>query len=59
LKIFNAVKEVLIENNNTVELFSIEDFKSKIIDFEEFIVEESIRYEKHSPPVEDSRSTHS
>lgn len=51
LKICNAIKEVLVEKGNTVELFSIEDFKGKVTDFDKFMIGASIRYGKHNPKI--------
>ena len=53
LKIFNLIKEVLEEIGNAVELFSIEDFKANVTDFDKFIIGASIRYGKHSPKIMD------
>lgn len=51
LKICAEIKEVLIEKGNTVELFSIEDFKGKVTNFDKFIIGASIRYGKHNPKI--------
>ena len=53
LKICNLIKEVLEEKGNAVELFSIEDFKANVTDFDKFIIGASIRYGKHSPKIMD------
>jgi menaquinone-dependent protoporphyrinogen oxidase len=53
LKICNLIKEVLEEKGNAVELFSIEDFKANVTDFDKFIIGASIRYGKHSPKIID------
>lgn len=51
LKICKVIQEILEEKGNTVELFSIEDFKGNVTDFDKFIIGASIRYGKHSPKI--------
>lgn len=51
LKICNVIKEVLEEKGNTVELFSIEDFKGNVTNFDKFVIGASIRYGKHNPKI--------
>ncbi len=51
LKISNVIQEVLEEKGNTVELFSIEDFKGNVTDFDKFVIGASIRYGKHNPKI--------
>lgn len=51
LKICTVIKEVLIEKGNSVELFSIDDFDGKIMDFDKFVIGSSIRYGKHNPKI--------
>lgn len=51
LKICNAIKEILVEKGNSVDLFSIDDFDKKINDFDKFIIGSSIRYGKHNPKI--------
>ena len=51
LKICNVIKEVLEEKGNAVGLFSVEDFKGNITDFDKFVIGTSIRYGKHSPKI--------
>jgi menaquinone-dependent protoporphyrinogen oxidase len=51
LKICTVIKEVLVEKGNSVELFSIEDFKVKVTDFDKFVIGASIRYGKHNPKI--------
>jgi menaquinone-dependent protoporphyrinogen oxidase len=53
LKISELIKDVLEEKGNTVELFSIDDFKGKPTDFDKFIIGASIRYGKHNPKIID------
>jgi len=51
LKICNKLKEILVENGNEVELFSIEDFDKKVTDFDKFVIGSSIRYGKHNSKI--------
>lgn len=51
LKICNKLKEILVENGNEVELFSIEDFDKKVTDFDKFVMGSSIRYGKHNSKI--------
>ena len=51
LKISNALKEVLIQKGNTVEIFSIDNFAKDIKDFDKFIIGSSIRYGKHNSKI--------
>ena len=51
LKICNVIKEVLEDKGNVVELFSIEDFKGNVTDFDKFVIGASIRYGKHNPKI--------
>lgn len=51
LKISKLIKDVLEEEGNSVELFSIEDFKGSVNDFDKFIIGASIRYGKHNPKI--------
>jgi len=51
LKICNELKETLVQKDNTVELFSIEDFDGKISDFDKFVIGSSIRYGKHNSKI--------
>lgn len=51
LKISNAIKDVLVEKGNDVELFSIEDFDKKVTDFDKFVIGASIRYGKHNSKI--------
>ena len=53
LKISHAIKEVLVEKGNDVELFSIEDFDKKVTDFDKFVIGASIRYGKHNRKIID------
>ena len=48
LKICNVIQEVLEEKGNAVELFSIENFKGNVTDFDKFVIGASIRYGKHN-----------
>lgn len=51
LKICNKIKEVLEQRENTVELFSIENFDKKVADFDKFVIGSSIRYGKHNSKI--------
>lgn len=51
LKICKVIQEILEEKGNTVQLFSIEDFKGNVTDFDKFVIGASIRYGKHSPKI--------
>jgi menaquinone-dependent protoporphyrinogen oxidase len=51
LKICNVIQEVLEEKGNAVELFSIENFKGNVTDFDKFVIGASIRYGKHNPKI--------
>lgn len=51
LKICNKLKEILIEKDNTVDLFSIENFDGKTTDFDKIIIGSSIRYGKHNAKI--------
>jgi menaquinone-dependent protoporphyrinogen oxidase len=57
LKISNAIKDVLVEKGNDVELFSIEDFDKKVTDFDKFVIGASIRYGKHNSKIIDFINT--
>ncbi|ARV13746.1 menaquinone-dependent protoporphyrinogen IX dehydrogenase [Polaribacter sp. SA4-12] len=51
LKICNRLKEVLIQNNQKVELFSIDDFKEDITSYDKLIIGASIRYGVHNKKI--------
>ncbi len=51
LKICKLIQDVLADKNNTVELFSIENFDKKVTDFDKFIIGASIRYGKHNSKI--------
>lgn len=51
LKISNGLKEVLIKNGNTVEIYSIDKFDKEINSFDKFIIGSSIRYGKHNSKI--------
>jgi menaquinone-dependent protoporphyrinogen oxidase len=57
LKICNRLKEVLIQNNQKVELFSIDDFKEDITSYDTLIIGASIRYGVHNKKVIDFINT--
>ena len=51
LKICNKLIEVLQQNNQQVDLFSIDDFKEDITKYDKFVIGASIRYGVHNPKV--------
>ena len=57
LKICNRLKEVLIQNNQKVELFSIDDFKGDITSYDKLIIGASIRYGVHNKKIIDFINT--
>lgn len=57
LKICKAIKEVLVEKGNSVELFSIENFDKNVTDFDKFVIGASIRYGKHNSKIIDFINT--
>jgi len=58
LKISNELKEVLTQNGNTVEIYSIDDFDKAIDSFDKFIIGSSIRYGKHNSKIIEFIKTH-
>jgi menaquinone-dependent protoporphyrinogen oxidase len=58
LKISNKLKEVLTQNGNTVEIYSIDDFDKEIDSFDKFIIGSSIRYGKHNSKIIEFIKTH-
>jgi menaquinone-dependent protoporphyrinogen oxidase len=57
LKICNRLKEVLIQNNQKVELFSIDNFKGEITNYDKLILGASIRYGVHNKKIIDFINT--
>ena len=51
LKICNKLKEVLQQNNQHVDLISIDDFKEDITKYDKLVIGASIRYGVHNPKV--------
>jgi menaquinone-dependent protoporphyrinogen oxidase len=51
LKICNKLIEVLQQNNQQVDLISIDDFKGDISKYDKLIVGASIRYGVHNPKI--------
>ena len=52
-KICNRLKEVLLQNNQNVKLFSIDDFKEDVTNYDKFIIGTSIRYGMHNKKIID------
>ena len=57
LKICNRLKDVLIQNNQKVELFSIDNFKENITNYDKLIIGASIRYGVHNKKIIDFINT--
>lgn len=57
LKICNRLKDVLVQNNQKVELFSIDDFKGDITSYDKLIIGASIRYGVHNKKIIDFINT--
>lgn len=57
LKICNRLKDVLVQNNQKVELFSIDDFKGDITCYDKLIIGASIRYGVHNKKIIDFINT--
>lgn len=51
LKICNKIVEIFKENNQEIELFSIEEFDKNITDYDKFIIGSSIRYGLHHEKI--------
>ena len=51
LKICNKLKEVLQQNNQQVDLISIDDFKEDIANYDTLVIGASIRYGVHNPKI--------
>ncbi len=58
LKICNRLIEVLQQNNQNVELFSIDDFDGNVANYDRFIIGSSIRYGVHNKKIIDFINTH-
>ena len=57
LKICNRLKDVLLQNNQKVALFSIDDFKGDITCYDKLIIGASIRYGVHNKKIIDFINT--
>ena len=53
LKICNKLRDVLLKNNQNVELFSIDDFKEDVTNYDRLIIGASIRYGVHNKKIID------
>ncbi len=51
LKICNKLKEVLQQNNQEVDLFSIDEFREDITEYDKLIIGASIRYGVHNAKI--------
>ena len=58
LKICNALRDQLLQNGQNVALFSIDDFKEEVTDFDTLIIGASIRYGVHNKKIIDFINTH-
>ena len=58
LKICNALRAQLQQNNQKIDLFSIEDFNEKITNYDKIILGASIRYGVHNKNIIDFINTH-
>ena len=51
LKICTKIKEDLLQNNNDVALYSVDDFNEEITNFDKLIIGSSIRYGVHHKKI--------
>jgi len=51
LKICNKIREVLQQNNQEVDLISIDDFNEDITKYDKLVIGASIRYGVHNPKI--------
>lgn len=58
LKICNRLKEEFLQNNNHIELFSIDDFNEEVTNYDRLIIGSSIRYGVHNERIIDFIKTH-
>ena len=58
LKICNILKDVFQENDQDVELFSIEEFDGDVTRYDRFIIGSSVRYGVHNKKVIEFINTH-
>ena len=52
-RICEKIQEVFLKNNQTTELFSIDDFKDEVGDYDRLIIGSSIRYGVHNERIID------
>jgi len=57
LKICNKLKDIFLQNNQHVELFSIDDFKEDVTNYDRLIIGASIRYGVHNKKIIDFINT--
>jgi menaquinone-dependent protoporphyrinogen oxidase len=57
LKICNKLREEFLQNNQNVELFSINDFKEDVTSYDMLIIGSSIRYGVHNKKIIDFINT--
>ena len=57
LKICNKLRDVLLKSNQNVELFSIDDFKEDVTNYDRLIIGASIRYGVHNKKIIDFINT--
>ncbi len=58
LKICNRIREEFLQSNEKIELYSIEDFKEEVTDYDSLIIGSSIRYGVHHEKIIDFINTH-
>jgi len=57
LKICNKLKDIFVQKNQNVELFSISDFNEDVTDYDRLIIGASIRYGVHNKKIIDFINT--
>ena len=57
LKICNRLRDVFLQNNQNVELFSIDDFNEDVTNYDRLIIGASIRYGVHNKRIIDFINT--
>ncbi len=58
LKICIKLRDALLQNNQNVELFSIDDFNEDVTNYDNLIIGSSIRYGVHNKKIIDFIKTH-
>ena len=58
LKICNKLRDELLQKNQNVELFSIDDYNEDVTNFDRIIIGSSIRYGVHNKKIIDFINTH-